>query len=301
MKRVLPILLIALILASCVPLPAPAPARSPLVVPKRATVRLPIVIAPRPWPWPRWGYGAPNETQLVVNTQPLQKMGAWWYDWTQRCLDAKQIPMIYNRNLYNPSSLSRCNDGRPILIGNECHASNECNMSPQDLAALVDSVAAWWEGEIWCCGSTVQQAAYDLQVIEALRQKGSLPISGWAVHDYANFTLASAREFASLKDPWRAEASLQLLDRYVATLRAAGVPVNRVILTEYGALSKWWWHQPADFVPLFRAYQEAIARRPLVISAAWFAAETTSFESSDLVRKGQLTPLGQAWTAAAAR
>lgn len=263
-------------------------------------VFLPLVLGQGPaasaalgaWDWPAQGHSS-------TWNGPALSSPAWHYDWTATCAEPDHIPMVWSAGA--EAAVGACNDGRPLLVLNEPERHDQANTPPDRAADLLHRVAGRWVGEIWCCGTDATALDYALAVVDSYQARyGAWPATGWHVHAYANSSLQrNARgwipdaEFRSLVAPWRAEATLQQVDAFAMTMRMRGVLGRGIILSEYGALSATYWHQPADLVPIYRAYRAGIARRPYIISAAWFAAYDRRFDASNLLTvDGRLTPLG---------
>lgn len=248
------------------------------------------------WNWPGRGYGIGWQYAGV----PTIDLRGWHYNWLPDCEDPLHVPMIWDASL--EAVAGGCNDGRPVLVLNEPERADQANTPPDRAADLLYRVAARWTGEVWCCGTDVSAITYALAVIDSYTARyGPWPAAGWHVHAYANGTLArdgrgriaSAEEFESLVAPWRAEATLRQVDGFAAALRTRGVLGRGVILSEYGALSNMHWHHPKDLIGLYQAFQVGIARRPYIMSAAWYSAYDWRFDASNLVDvDGRLTPLG---------
>lgn len=241
------------------------------------------------WPWRALGYGIANEAQQVQ--PPTGALGSlWWYDWTPRCKDARQASMVWGGGADELQAARRCNDGRPLLILNEPERADQANVTPAAAVRLVSDLAQWWSGPLWCCGQNAAATAWTDEFVRLYRQQhGALPLAGWHVHAYTNDALAGAW-FGAVIDPARVEQVMRNVDAFHARY---GGPV---LLSECGVLTGDWWHTAKQVAPVATAFKAALARRPYIVSAAWFSARAPSYHPSDLLDlAGRLTVVGQAW------
>lgn len=288
-RMVIPALLVVC-LAGCVSLPTPMAARSPLPQSEPYKVYLPLYKARvTSWPWQSLGYGIANEWQQVQ--PPTGALaGLWWYDWTPRCNDAHQVQMVWGGGAGEVQAARSCNDGRPLLILNEPERKDQANVAPAVAARLVNDLAQWWAGPLWCCGQNAAATDWTDEFVRLYHQQyGPLPLDGWHVHAYTNDTLDGAW-FGTVVDPARVEQVMRNADAFHA--RYSGP----MLLSECGVLTGDWWHTPAQVAPVATAFRASLARRPYIVSAAWFSARAPSFHPSDLLElSGHLTDVGQAW------
>ena len=249
------------------------------------------------WNWPCLGYGRPTQHNISDATLRQGITNFWWYDWTGRCLDDKQVPMVW-RDI--SAELWSCNDGRPLFVLNEPDVAGQAELTPAQAADRLWAITAeGWYGEVWCCGTEIWHLDYiDAVIASYTARYGAWPATGWHVHMYAN----DAVWVQDLQDSNKyVSRSFVELDAFIAYMRARGLLGRGIVLTEYGALSAWWpsiqlWHSPTQLVPTFTAYANGIRQRPEVVSAAWFSSYYQSLSASDLLwSNGSLTELGVAW------
>lgn len=309
---------LALLLAACTTVPpraaptgraflSPVPAaRGVAFFPAGKRVAFPLILVSGtrpPWPWPRWGYGRP--TQYAVSDAALRQGIAnfWWYDWSDRCLDDKQVPMVWRD--VSPA-LWLCNDGRPLLLLNEPDRVGQADLTPEQAAdRLHQVISGGWKGEVWCCGTAVENLAYaDAVVLSYTSRFGEWSAAGWAVHAYSN----QAEWVRDLDDAKKyVPRALADLDAFVAHMRARGLLGRGIVLSEYGALSAWWpqsdaWHSPKQLVPTFQMFADGLRKRKDVLAYGWFSSLYEPLSASDLLwSDGTLTELGAAWRVEAER
>lgn len=319
--RWLVLALCGLILAACTARPpAPKPVLSPLATPApvvRAAVPdelhpvgrrfiFPLILvndARRPWPWPRWGFGQPSQETVSSAQLTAGITDYWWYAWWEGCGDTRQIPMVWRD--VSPT-LWRCNDGRPVLVLNEPDRVGQADLTPEQAAdRLHQVVAGGWRGEVWCCGTAVENLVYADAVVASYTSRfGEWPATGWHVHMYSNRAIWTRDLDDAKKYVPRALADL---DAFIAHMRARGLLGRGIVLSEYGALSAWWpkanaWHSPAQLVPTFQMFANGLRQRKDVLAYAWFSSFYASLSASDLLwSDGRLTELGAAWRGEAQR
>lgn len=286
--RRLAVLLVLVALGGCTALPTPAPEPYARRVTRRVYLPLASRVKGEVWPYVFHGFGTAPEFQQPQ--PPLTALsGYWWYDWSARCRDAWQVPMVWGTHV--DSSLWPCNDGRPVLIGNEPERADQANATPAQMADVVHDVARGWIGPIYCCGTEARSAGW-LREFRAIYEAryGRLPLAGWHVHAYTNYALAEGAWFGSVVNPALVPGVMAQVDALHAEFG------GQWLLSEYGVLTGDWWHTPAQVAPVATAFRASLARRPYIVSAAWFSARAPSFHPSDLLElSGHLTDVGQAW------
>lgn len=233
----------------------------------------------------------------------------WFADWWLGCemysdnglpfgqglYHASYVPMV--RRAWDPFAL-RCNDGRPLLVGNEPELAGQDNMTPAAMASLLHTAIAQWRGLIWCCGVMVQHTAYMAQVIaEYRRLYGAWPPSvGVHAHLYLVGQDGSpVISSLSDEDVTRAQAAL---DAFLALLADNGLLARRMVISECCVLSN-----SLSQAQVWGAAQRLLANvwdNPAVATVGWYALRSQGggpdeFAASDLVADGQMTELGRAW------
>ncbi len=276
------------------------PDAGPAFFPAGKRVAFPLILvnnARQPWHWPRWGYGHPSPDQINDTALKTGIAEYWWYDWSPRCADARQVPMVW-RDV--TPDLWLCNDGRPVLVLNEPDRVGQADLIPAEAAdRLRQVVAGGWQGEIWCCGTAVENLSYaDAVVASYTTRFGEWPATGWHVHMYSN----RAIWVRDLDDANKyVPAALADLDIFIAHMRTRGLLGRGIVLSEYGALSTWWpqanaWHSPKMLVPTFTMYADGLRKRKDVLAYAWFSSNYQPLSASDLLwSDSTLTELGIAW------
>ena len=233
----------------------------------------------------------------------------WFADWWLGCelysenglpygqglYRASYVPMV--RRAWDPFAL-RCNDGRPLLVGNEPELAGQDNMTPAAMASLLHTAIAQWRGPVWCCGVLVQHTGYMAQVIaEYRRLYGAWPPSvGVHVHLYVMGPDGSpVISSLSDEDVTRAQAAL---DAFLALLADNGLLARRVVISECCVLSNIL--TPAQVWSAARRMLDYAGDNPAVATVGWYAlrsrgAGLDEFAASDLVTGGEINALGTAW------
>jgi hypothetical protein len=246
---------------------------------------------PPAWLWPAKGFGRLIQYQHVDTA--LRQGDFWYYDWTARCQDRHQVPII---SMDFTPTLWQCNDGRPLLLLNE---PEQINLTPEEVAWRIALTDVEWRGEVYCCGTLAHELGYLAAIVATYEAEfGPWPVDhlGWAVHVYSNRAVWTP----TINDPTLVPRAIQDVDalrQYLVDHKLYG---RGIIITEYGVLSAHGptlgWHWPLDLVGAFNAYQRELKMHPYVKTAAWFSSYYPPLNASDLLwSDGRLTELGQLW------
>ena len=260
--------------------------------------------------WPQAGFSVMgvNRDRLPefynVDAPPM-----WFADWWLGCemysdngqpygqarYHAAYVPMIWRA--WDDFAL-RCNDGRPLLVGNEPELASQANLTPAEMATLLHTAVGQWAGPVWCCGVMVQHIGYMAQVVaEYRRLYGAWP-SNVGVHAHLYVVGPDGSPvITSIGDDDVTRAQVAF-DGFMALLADEGLLGRRVVVSECCVLSN----------TLSRAQVLSAAARlvnhamsiPGVATVAWYSvtsrgAGAGEFVSSDLVDGGQVNELGRAW------
>lgn len=236
----------------------------------------------------------------------------WVGDWWLGCeMWSSENGQVYGQGLYHASYvptvwsewdpfLLRCNDGRPVLVGNEPESASQANLTPTEAATLLHTVVtSGWSGPVYCCGVMVQHVGYMTQVIaEYRRMFGAWP-QGVGVHTHLYVMGPDGSPIITSvtdADIARAQAAF---DEFMALLAANGLLGRRVVVSECCVLSNVL--SPADvWGAASRLVNHAMASGH-VATVAWFSVYSagapvgSEFVSSDLVTGDQVNDLGRAW------
>lgn len=234
----------------------------------------------------------------------------WFQDWWLGCelysengqpygqgrYHAAYVPMIWRQ--WDDFAL-RCNDGRPLLVGNEPELVEQANLTPTEMATLLHTAVSQWAGPIWCCGVMVQHIGYMSQVIaEYRRLYGAWPPNvGVHAHLYVVGPDGSP-VVTSVGDDDVARAQTAF-DGFMALLAANGLLTRRVIVSECCVLSNTL-SQAGIMSAASRLVNHAKSNSS-VATVAWFSVYSqgapagSEFVSSDLVTGDQVNNLGRAW------
>lgn len=246
--------------------------------------------------YPIHGYG----NTMRVTTNALS--GSWWHNWGPGpCDDPLQMPMVFQSSSEVATAARLCNRSGWLLIANEPAGTggDQSNLTPEVVAELVWQATQVWQGEIVCCNTFAAEWWYVDQVrtvYEAAHGIGSWPVRVYGVHLYNN----SGNWQSNVIATEYTDVAVAELDEFIKQAPDG----SRFLITEYGALSRWWpeyrvWHQPKDLVATFWRYEQAFRARPMLVGWAWFSSYDPRFNSSDLLTEtGELTALGQAWSQA---
>lgn len=246
--------------------------------------------------YPIHGYGNTER----ITTGALS--GSWWHNWGPGpCDDPLQMPMAFRSPGEVATAAKLCNRAGWLLIANEPAGTggDQSNLTPEAVAELVWQAALVWQGEIICCNTFASEWSYIDRVrtvYETAHGIGSWPVRVYGVHVYNNGGNWRSDVIAA----GYTDTAIDELDGFMAQTPAG----SRFLVTEYGALSRWWpeykaWHRPDDLVTTFWRYERAFQARPAIVGWAWFSSHDPRFNSSDLLTEtGNLTALGTAWSQA---
>lgn len=233
----------------------------------------------------------------------------WFQDWWLGCEMYSENGQVYGQGLYHASYVPmiwrewddfilRCNDGRPLLVGNEPELEGQANLTPTEMAILLHVAVGQWAGPVWCCGVMVQHAGYMAQVVgEYRRMFGQWP-PGVGIHAHlyvvgpdGSPVIASVGD----DDVTRAQAAF---DGFMALLATNGLLGRRVVVSECCVLSNTLT-QTEVLGAASRLVNHAMSN-PDVATVAWFSVYSqgggaSEFVSSDLVTSDQVNGLGRAW------
>ncbi len=268
--------------------------------------------------WPRAGFsvmGAFRNKMPILYAADGSGPPMWFGDWWLGCEMYSENGETYGRGLYHASYiptvwgvwdafLLRCNDGRPVLVGNEPEIAGQANLTPTEMAALLRTVVtSSWSGPVYCCGVMVQHQAYMAQTIaEYRRLYGAWP-HGVGVHAHLYIVGTDGSPVVtSVTDAniARAQASF---DDFMTLLSANGLLRQRVVVSECCALSRVL--SQADVMRAAYSLVNHAMANGHVATVAWFTLFSGNlvdqFPSSDLVTGDQINELGQAWLEYAGR
>lgn len=236
----------------------------------------------------------------------------WFGDWWLGCEMYSENGQPYGQGRYHAAYvptvwsewdpfLLRCNDGRPVLIGNEPELASQANLTPTEMATLLRQVVtSGWTGPIYCCGVMVQHTAYMRSVVSEYRRLyGAWPPTV-RIHTHLYIVgLDGSPVITSVGDDdvMRAQAAF---DEFMALLAANGLLVRRVVVSECCVLSNVL-SQAEVLSAASRLVNHAMSNQN-VATVAWFsifsagAPAGSEFRASDLVTGSQVNALGRAWT-----
>lgn len=252
--------------------------------------------------------GAFRDKMPIFYTEDSPPM--WFADWWLGCEMYSENGTNYGRGLYHASYVPmiwrewddfvlRCNDGRPLLVGNEPELAGQANLTPTEMATLLHTaVTSSWDGPVWCCGVMVQHVGYMGQVISEYRRLYGAwpPTVGIHAHLYVVGPDGSPVVTSiSDADVTRAQTAF---DEFMALLTDEGLVNRWVVLSECCVLSNVL-SQAEVLGAASRLVNHAMSN-PDVATVAWFSVYSqgggvSEFISSDLVTGDQVNVLGVAW------
>ena len=235
----------------------------------------------------------------------------WFGDWWLGCEMYSENGQPYGQGRYHAAYvptvwsewdpfLLRCNDGRPVLIGNEPELASQANLTPTEMATLLRQVVtSGWTGPIYCCGVMVQHTAYMRSVVSEYRRLYGAwpPTVGIHAHLYVT-GLDGSPVITSVSDADVTRAQTAF-DGFMALLAANGLLRQRVVVSECCVLSNVL--SPADVWGAASRLVEHAMASGNVATVAWFSVYSagapagSQFVSSDLVTGDQVNALGTAW------
>jgi hypothetical protein len=279
-------------------------------------VFLPLVLMQEESPFPpppppvpplaaRYGFGWPTRSMDISKLVGGLPTESWWFfDWSSRCTEVNQIPIV---RLRVTDDLAACNDGRDVMVANEPDWAGQDNMTPCAVADLAYAVASQWKGQVWCCGTFGQNLAYMRQVIACFEDRygyWDAYIYGLHIHGYSN----GATWAPDVHKPEKIALGVDYVRQTADALAADGNSFqNHIMISEYGVLSRYTLnygpglHWPSQMPAVWKTYESEFAKEPRIEHLAWFSIAYEVYNTSDMVQAdGSLFPVGELWRQAAA-
>lgn len=224
--------------------------------------------------WPAMGIGGTRSEIAAIAPQPVGRL--WWHRWGHDCAEginseygATYVPMLKYGWV---DSVLLCNDGRPLLVGNEPEDVAQGNLTPEQQAEALHQALTHWTGPVFCCGWQAQHLPHVRATIAAYRARyGEFPPSrlGVQVHVYQAGVYAP---FADL-------------------VMAAGMAGQGIIVSECCVLGV----DMPDSQVIGQA-QRILGELGGARSVAWFCAHDEVWPASNMLHEdGRLTPVGEWW------
>lgn len=265
--------------------------------------------------WPQTGFsvmGTFRDKMPVFYTADGSGPPMWFGDWWDGCRMYIENGQVYGQGLYHASYvpmiwgewdplLLECNDGRPVLVGNEPELATQGDLTPTEMATLLRTVVtSGWSGPIWCCGVMVQHTAYMRAVVSEYRRLyGAWPLAV-GIHAHLYVTGPDGSPVITSVSDADVIRAMSAFDEFIALLATNGLLGRRVVVSECCVLSNVL-SQAEVWGAAERLVNHAMSNQN-VATVAWFsifsagAPAGSEFRASDLVTGSQVNALGRAWT-----
>jgi hypothetical protein len=223
---------------------------------------------------PAMAIGVPLQTTPgAADARPAEiPDGVAWLNWTARCVDRWQWPMVYSHSSPEPVGC----DNHIMLIGNEGEYTWQANDTPAEMAETLHTYRDHPAG-LYCCGSYYDERGfwYTLAVFGEYwyRYNAPPPIIGLHFHAYRHVTA-----------PWDYAA----LDRWRMLSEWFGLPI---VLSEWAVEGRSQEATAAAMEANLRELQDALGGRVWI--AFWFSWNYTGYELTDARRDGDWTAVGR--------